>query len=82
MPEPESETSEPETNGQATIERVAKLTWALAHGEGIRVKDVAAMTGLSRQHAYHLLCKISRVIPIYDDPKTHVWQVLAMQEAE
>ena len=74
----------PETkaNGQPTVERVAKITWALAHGEGLRVRDVVAMTGLYRQDAYRLLCKISLFIPIYDDPETHVWQALAMREAE
>jgi DNA-binding IclR family transcriptional regulator len=74
--------TELKTDGQATIERVAKLTWALAHGEGLRVKDVATITGLSKENARRMLCKISRVIPVYDDPDTHMWQALAMQEAE
>jgi hypothetical protein len=74
--------TEVKADGQATVERVAKLTWALAHGEGLRVRDAAAMTGLTVDNARRYLCKISRVIPIYDDPETHVWQVLAMQEAE
>jgi hypothetical protein len=73
---------EPKANGQETIERVAKITWALAHGEGLRVREVAAMTGLTVENARRYLYKISRVIPIYDDPETHVWQALAMREAE
>jgi len=73
---------EPKANGQETIERVAKITWALAHGEGLRVRDVAAMTGLTKENARRYLCKISRVIPIYDDPRTHIWQALAMRETE
>ena len=72
---------EPKGNGQATIERVAKLTWALAHGEGIRVRDAAIMTGLSKENTRRLLCKISRAIPIYDDPATHIWQALALRES-
>ena len=74
--------AEPKANGQATIERVTKVVWALAHGEALNVRAVTAMTGLSRQDAYRLLCKISRVAPIYDDPITHIWQALAMREAE
>lgn len=73
---------EPKANGQATIERVAKVTWALAHGEALNVRNVRAMTGLTRQNAHRLLCEISRVIPIYDDPETHIWQALALREAE
>jgi len=39
------------------------------------------MTGLSRQGAYAMMCKVSRILPVYqaEDGK---WQVLAYREME
>lgn len=46
-------------------ERIVMVAWALAHGRGLSTLDVARLTGLTRFGAYKLLCKASRVIPIY-----------------
>ena len=62
-------------------ERVIIVVWHLAHGDAFPTAEVCRMTGLSRQGAYNMLCKISRMVPVYqaDDGR---WQVLAMREAE
>jgi len=65
---------------QTPEERAALVTWYLSHGDAFRTSEVCRMTGLTRQGAYRLLCKLSRVIPVYQD-KSGVWQVLAIQEA-
>ena len=49
-------------------EKAALVTWHLAHGEGMRTVDVAAMVGIARQNAWAMMCRLSRVIPIYQDP--------------
>ena len=66
---------------QTPEERVAIVVWHLAHGDAFRTSEVCRMTGVSRQGAYNMLCKISRILPVYqaDDGK---WQVLAMREAK
>ena len=61
-------------------ERIAIVVWHLAHGDSFRTSDVSAMTGLTRQGAYRLMCKVSRVVPIFQDEKG-LWQVLFAQEA-
>lgn len=61
-------------------ERVAVVVWWLAHGEGLTTRQVATLTGLSRQKAWVMLCNLSRVLPIYQDEK-FVWQVCANREA-
>jgi len=63
-----------------TTERVGLLVWHLAHGDGIRTADAAKLTGLGVEGARVMLCRLSRVIPIY---QWHgVWQVCALQEIE
>lgn len=57
-------------------EKAALVTWHLAHGEGMRTVDVAAMTGLTWRSAYDLMCRLSRVLPICQD-NASVW-VLAV----
>ena len=66
---------------QTPIERVAVVVWHLAHGDAFHTSEVCKMTGVSRQAAWVLMGKISRVLPVYqaDDGR---WQVLAMREAE
>ena len=66
---------------QTPEERVAIVVWHLAHGDAFRTSEVCRMTGVSRQGAYNMLCKISRILPVYqsDDGK---WQVLSYREAE
>ena len=62
-------------------ERVAKLVWWLAQGDGIRTVDVAELAEVTRQHAWRMMCTISRVVPIYQDDDGF-WQVCAMKEVE
>ena len=66
---------------QTPEERVAVVVWHLAHGDAFKTSEVCRMTGVSRQAAWGLMCKLSRVLPVYqaDDGR---WQVLAMREAE
>ena len=60
-------------------ERAALIAWHLAHGEGMRTSDVVALTGLERQGAWKLMCRLSRVLPIYQDD-IGVWQVNSLRE--
>ena len=62
-------------------ERIAIVVWHLAHGDSFRTSDISAMTGLSRQGAYAMMCKVSRILPVYQSDDGN-WQVLAMREAE
>jgi hypothetical protein len=55
-------------------ERVALVAWHLIHGEGLTVKQVAAMVGITRRRAGDMLGRIGRVVPLFCDP-TGVWQV-------
>ena len=61
-------------------ERAALIAWHLAHGEAMRTSDVVMMTGLERQGAWKLMCRLSRVLPIYQDD-CGFWQVNVMREA-
>jgi hypothetical protein len=69
------------TDDQTPEERAALVTWHLAHGDAFQTSEVCSMTGLTRQGAYRLLCKVSRVVPIFQDEEG-MWQVMAMREAE
>jgi len=62
-------------------ERIAIVVWHLAHGDSFPTSEVCRMTGLSRQGAYAMMCKVSRILPVYqaEDGK---WQVLAYREME
>jgi len=66
---------------QTPEERAALVTWHLSHGDAFKTAEVCRMTGLTRQGAYRLLCKLSRVIPVYQD-ESGVWQVLAYREMD
>jgi DNA-binding IclR family transcriptional regulator len=55
-------------------QRAALVAWHLAHGEGLRTRDVVRLTGLSHSGAYHLLTTLSAILPIYQDAQ-YVWQV-------
>jgi hypothetical protein len=61
-------------------ERAGLLVWHLAHGEGIRALDAAVLTGLSVRGAQDMLCRLSRVVPIYR--RNGVWQVCALSEID
>ncbi|HCS47972.1 MAG TPA: hypothetical protein DIW61_06830 [Candidatus Aminicenantes bacterium] len=65
---------------QTPEERAALVTWHLSHGDAFKTAEVCRMTGLTRQGAYRLMCKVSRVVPIFQDEKG-LWQVLFAQEA-
>jgi len=62
-------------------QRAALVAWWLAHGEGLRTTDVARLTGLSREGAYHLLVALSEVLPIYQDGHW-IWQVCTGEISE
>ena len=64
----------------ACIRRTAKLVWALAHGEGLTIAHVMALTGLTREGSRYMLNEISGVLPIYCD--SGVWQVVDMKELD
>ena len=63
-----------------TTERVGLVVWWLAHGDGMSVADAVKLTGLSRQGAWDMLCRLSRVLPIYSH--RGVWQACALRELE
>ncbi len=72
----------PPTNSPETpSERIALVVWYLAHGEGLTTKQVEQITGITRRSALHLMCRISRVLPIYQDD-AYVWQVCVLRELE
>jgi hypothetical protein len=54
-------------------ERVAVVVWALMHGQRLTTRQVATLSGLSVQGAFGLMCRISRVLPLYQDEQ-NVWQ--------
>jgi len=57
-------------------ERSAIVAWYVTKYGRISNARVRALTGLSRGGARHLLCRISRLIPIYYDEKSHNWHIL------
>ena len=61
-------------------ERVGKVVWWLAQGDGLTVANVCKLTGLSPSGAWRMLAALSRVIPIYDDEG--VWQLCYMEETD
>ena len=62
-------------------ERAALVVWCLAHGEGLQTRDIAKLTGLTRQGAWELMQHLSRVIPIYQDD-TGTWAVCVLKQLE
>lgn len=67
-------TSEAVKIDKMPTERIAMITWLLARGNSYTVAEVAAMAGVTHDGAYKLLCKISRILPIYCDGR--VWKSL------
>ena len=53
-------------NGEdwVTTDSVAWAVWHLAHGEAMTTRLVAESTGLSREGAYKMLCRVSFRLPI------------------
>jgi len=49
-------------------EAAGLVAWRLAHGARLRTRDVQEMCGLlAYNSAYHLMCRLARVIPIARD---------------
>lgn len=71
----------PDSGPETPSERVALVVWHLAHGEGLTTFSVSQMTHLTPRRAYDLMCRISRVLPIYQDDE-RVWQVCALRELD
>ena len=60
---------------ETPTERAAVITLAIAGGHGLTTRQTAEITGLTMQGAYVLLCRISRVVPIYQDGEGK-WRLL------
>lgn len=65
--------------GTTATERCGIVVWHLAHGEGLTMGQVVAMTGLTPSAAYRMLNRLSRVVPIYQNDE-HSWEVCAALE--
>jgi len=55
-------------------QKAGLVVYWLMLGEGLRIFQVAELTGLTNRQAYTLLCHLSQNIPIYCDKG--VWQML------
>lgn len=55
-------------------ERTALVVAALWERERLTTREVVELTGISRQGAYDLMCRISRVLPVFQDLSTGYWQ--------
>ena len=51
-------------NDLCPTERFGVIAWRLARGEQLTTADAARLTGLTRFGAWHLLDKLSRVLPL------------------
>lgn len=73
----------PQSRAVTPTQRAALLAWHFAGGALLTTAQAAALTGLHRRAAYHLLCSLSSAIPIYDEAGAggSVWQVGAGREA-
>lgn len=52
---------------ETAYERAALVAWLLARGKRLRTRQIALLIGLNPRNTYRLLCRISRVIEIYQD---------------
>jgi hypothetical protein len=48
-------------------ERVAIIVWQIAHGKSFTTAEVAIICGMTWDGAHKLLCRVSRILPIYLD---------------
>lgn len=71
----------PDCGPDTPSERVALVVWHLAHGEALTTELVSQITGITLRRAYDLMCRVSRVIPIYQGDG-HVWQVCTLRELD
>lgn len=63
-----------------SIRRTALITYRLAHGEALSVRQVVQMTGLTPSGARNMLRAISNVLPVYYDAQERAWQLVTLQE--
>ncbi len=68
-------TPDPET----TTERVALVVFYLMLGVALTTKEAARLAHISRQNAHAMLCRISRVVPIYQDDDC-IWRRVMLDE--
>lgn len=68
-----------EGNEYTVTERVGKVVWWLAKGEGLALCNVCSLTGMSESGAWKMLASLSRVIPIFADDEG-VWQACELKE--
>jgi len=54
-------------SGLTAQERAALVAWALAKGRRLTTRQVSDLTGLEMRGALHLLHRMSRVLPIYQN---------------
>lgn len=54
-------------------ERVALVAWYMAFGMALSTKEIAKITGLTGKGAWSLMCRISRVLPVYKDDQD-IWR--------
>jgi len=59
---------------EVVSERVAIVTWFLMSGHRMRTAEIATLTGISRQGAFALMERISRVLPIRENDET--WEMV------
>ena len=57
-------------------ERAALIVWYMAHGLALSNREIMQITGLSRSRARDMMCRISRVLPLYQD-ESHIWRLCA-----
>lgn len=60
------------------LERAAHVTMRLVQGEELTPRQIAREYGVSRQTAYCLLGRTSRVVPIYSE--RGVWRLLEVAD--
>lgn len=64
----------PDPQPQFPSERYALIGWYLKTGVALSTREVAELTGLTRDGALKLMYRISAVLPIYSDAE-NIWRV-------
>ena len=54
-------------DGYTAQERAALVTYQLVSGAEMSTAEIAERTGLSRAGAWHMMNRVSRVVPLYQD---------------
>jgi len=72
--------SVPDERELTPVQRGALVMFHLMHGEGLRTRDVARITGLKVRSAFDLLIAMSLSVPIYED--AGVWVMCIERETE